>query len=407
MLRNRLRKFRRTARVLSKHAELLRERRTAARLMFAFCGLATLAFVAVMFVASDASALSVLTGGGAPLLAVGALMLPRPLLEDLAPKQGYGGEGSVAVFELKRGLLYRGIVLHGVGIDTLSVAATSVKTFGCPIDRIDVEAENGTVLHSVRPSDLVREKMMEARQPLASMLTPPTVVTATANGFSFDIPLSFQLDDVEDGADFLLPSWQYEQVQVKVYFTNTHANLYTGGTGVVTMSELSLSCSAVVDLPRHLTANPAHLPEQLEVLLRSYKEQANPAAVNREYTLELPRTADIERIYIVQEDANRDPVNTLVSKVSLIENGVVRRVNKLPFNALRSMNSENQQATLPVGVAVIDFTRESNTIRAALPATKMNSLVLELETLAVAGTIRAYMVRRAPKAAPRHRAKKD
>lgn len=382
------------------HAMLLsrqRRARNGARALVACAAVAAVAFALLVTFASPASAAD-LGGALAPLsilpFALG-LTLPRPMIQRLDPKVGYNGEGSVAVFELPRAMLYQGVVLSGNYTDTLSVAATSVKTYGVPIDRIDVVAENGITLHSIRPTDLVREKQTEAGQPLASMLVPPTVVTATANAGSHQIPLTFQLDDCRDGQDFMLPAWRFEQVQVLVYFTNTHANIYTGGTGVVTYQSLSLSYRAVVDLPARMIADPNSIVRETELLLRSFKERDQAAVADQEFLIELPRSHDILRVYIITEDASRDPVATILNDVSLVENGQVRRLSKVPAAALRSIGSEWQQATLPTGWHVIDFTQPSDTHKAALEAGKLNSLDLLLNVAAVAGKVRAVVVRKA------------
>lgn len=399
-----MRKFLRDARRRARAAAFVREvltRRSkrhaaGARALFAFGAVALLALVAVAAFAGHASAQTLGGAFGAPLLGMAGVLLPRPKIDRLDPKVGYGGEGSVAVWELPRAMLYRGFVLHGKYTDTLSVAATSIKTFGVPIERIDVTAENGTVLHTVRPTDLVREMMVEGRYPLASMLVPPTVTTATANPGSFEIPLRFDLDDVKDGGDFMLPAWRFEQVQVLVYFTNTHANTYTGGTGVVTFQELSLAYEVAIDLPDELIADPNYLIQNTSLLLRRFKEKAVAAVADAESVIECPRSADIERIYIITEDANRDPVATILNAVSLVENGQVRRLSRVPAATLRTTGSRQQAATMPVGWHVIDFTQPSDTIHAALPATELNSLDLVLDLAAVAGNVRAVFVMKAP-----------
>lgn len=323
--------------------------------------------------------------------------LPRPMFVKINPKTTPVGatlEGFVAAFEIPRALLYRGLTLDLTYTDTLSVAATTVKTFGVPIEKIEVVADNGNTLHSVRPTDLVREQMTEAGTPLAHMLVPPTVVTATANTGSAEIPIKFTLDNVPDGEDFMLPGWQFEQVQVLVYFTNTHANIYTGGTGVVTVQRCTLAYEAVSDVPQ---AQLAAVASRTELLLRSYKERVQAAAADTEFTIELPTSADIERIYIVTEDANRDPVATILNDVSLVQDGTVRRLDRVNAATLRTIGAERLQTTLPTGWHVIDFTKLAKTIKAALPATQFNSLDLVLNVAAVAGYVRAYIVRKAPK----------
>lgn len=387
--------------LLSRHRRVT----AGAKALATFAAVALVAFVAVVALSGVASAadLGGLAFGPLGMLGVMGLTLPRPLIQKLDPEVTPVGaataEGVVGKFTLQRALLYRGIVLTGTYSDLVATAdATSVLTYGVPIERIDVVAENGVVLHSVRPTDLVREKQTEAQQPLASMLVPPSAVAQGAQTGSFNIPLSFSLDNVKDGVDFMLPAWRFEQVQVLVYFQNCHSNLFVVGssTGTVTVQTFSLNFMAVVDLPQSMIADPNKLIRDTSLLLRSYTEIVQAAAANAEYEIDCPRSADIERIYIMTEDANRSPVATILNAVSLVENGQVRRLSKVPAAALRAIGSEYQQATLPTGWHRIDFMRDSDTIQAALPATKLNSLKLVLDLAAVAGKVRVVFIRKAP-----------
>lgn len=362
------------------------------KLSFVFAAIAVIAAVPALLAAVEPS--SMFEGVA---LAITIAAAPRPMVVKLNPKTTPVGatlEGFVAAFEVPRALLYRGFTLDLTYTDTLSVVATSVKTFGVPIEKIEVVADNGNTLFSVRPTDIVREQMHRAGTPLAAMLVPPTVVTATANTGSAEIPLKFELDGVPDGENFNLAAWQFEQVQVLVYFTNTHANIYTGGTGVVTVQRCTLAYEAVASLTQ---GDMQRIAAGNEILLRSYKERTQAASADTEFTIELPTSADIERIYIVTEDANRDPVSTILNDVSLVQDGTVRWLDRVNAASLRTIGSERLQTTLPTGWHEIDFTKIAKTYRAALPATQFNSLDLVLNVAAVAGYVRAYIVRKAPK----------
>lgn len=289
---------------------------------------------------------------------------------------------------IPRGFLESRMLLSGTGLDTISVGGTSVRPRGTPIQMIQV-LEGQKTLHSMRPVDLLHFAEVFEQAALAAMVTPIPGVTVAAHPFSYDLPLLFEEPFSADPLVTALASWMYENLIFRVTWGG-HAQLAVGGTGVVTQSSTQLTAIGNQFSQDELPAEGPYVWAMgLGRTLSSYKETAAPAAVNAEFPIELARTADIRAIGLLTLDANGEPVNTIVTDITLEVNNNLRQFAGVPFRALRSDNAKTYGVTMPPGLAILDFAADKDIAR-ILEATGMAALNLILGTAAVAGTIRTW-----------------
>jgi hypothetical protein len=302
-------------------------------------------------------------------------------------------ENATTEVRIPKGLLLQGLVLSGSYTDTLSVAATSAKTRGVPIKNVSIIADGGKVLMSARPQDLIREAEIFEQTALAAIAAPPTAVAIGAQTGTFDIPLFFAEPFANDGMVSALPTWLYDEIVLRVDWGG-HSQLYVGGTGVVSIAagqSIQLTGLGVQDDFNKL-GDPYVWGRRLSRALRSYKEVAAPGAANTQFTIELPRTADVRSLVIVAEDANGVPVDTIINSATLELDNSVRLYNQVPYRMLRAENAKVFGVAMPPGVAILEFA-EDRDISDILQATKLSALNLILDVNNPAGTIRVYQKR--------------
>lgn len=285
-----------------------------------------------------------------------------------------------------RGYLLLGLVLAGDYTDTVSADATAVRAYASPIKSIEVITDGGTVAHSIKPSDLVRENLLLDQTPIAAQLTVPAAVTAGARTGSFVFSLNFAEAFAENGVQTALPSWIYDEVILRINWGG-HAQVMRGGAGVVTMQNVSLTGSAGEE-DLNAPGDPKVWGRQMRKSGRSYKEVAAPAVAQSEFTIDVPRDADLRSIMIVAEDANGDASDAIVTHASLEIDNHRRQFNKVPWGVVRMENAKVYGVQVPAGTAVLEFA-EDRDLADLLEAERMSALTLILGTSATAGTIRA------------------
>lgn len=304
--------------------------------------------------------------------------------------------------KLAKGYLERGVTLSGAyGITVAAVDAVAVRGYAIPIRTLSLIGDGGKVLHSVKASDLIREQQIYEQSPLASMLpTVPTGFTIAGSPYtgSFELPLSFRSLFAVQGDATDLPTWVYDELTLRVEWGGVNEVFVpgVGTTSVVTMTRLDVVQDGL-DFAQQGLGDPFAWGRNFLRSLRSYKEAVVTAVADREYVIELPRTADIRAIILVTEGATGEAVNTILQYITLQIDNALNKFNRVPFSMLRADNAKLFGATLPTGVAILEFAEDGDIIPPnILPARAMTALNLILDKAAVAGTIRAYLLRIEP-----------
>lgn len=306
-------------------------------------------------------------------------------------------ENATTEVRLPRGFLETGLVLSVAFTDTISVIATAARARGTPIKSISVVADGGKVLQSYRPSDAIRHAEIYEQTALANICAPPTLLTVAAHTGTCDIPILFAEPFAgDDGILTALPSWIYDELILRVEWGG-HAQLYVGGTGVVTVQSLTVTANGVQADFSNVGEPAAVWGRKMGRSVTGFREVAAPAAVNTDFQFELPRTADIRSLMIVTEDANGQPVETILSAVTLEINNSLRQFARVPARMLRSENAKVFGVSMPTGTYLLEFA-EDQVIGDVLEAGQMTALNLILDVAAVAGTIR--VARRTIEAGP-------
>lgn len=304
-------------------------------------------------------------------------------------------ENNTTEVKLAKGFLETGVILAGAYVATVATDATSVRQYATPIKRISLIGDGGKVIHSVKPADLIAEGLIYEQAPLAGILSKPSGITAVGGPYagSFAIRLSFEEPFASKGDVTMLPTWMYDELTLRVEW-GSHAELYVGGTGSVAMASPPTVVQDGVEDDFSELGDPFVWGGQLLRALRSYKETAVAAAADGAFTIELPRTADYRSILIVTEDANGEPVGTILNKATLLVNNNQRQLSNVPALSLRQDNATLFGVTMPTGYHVVEFAEDGDIIPPAiLPARQFTALDLVLDKAAVAGTIRAYFKR--------------
>lgn len=297
-------------------------------------------------------------------------------------------ENDTRRVKIPSGMLLESLVLSIGFTDTISSAATAARTYGVPIKKISLIVDGGKVLHSWRPSDLVREAQIYEQSALADLIAPPTALTAAAHTGTADIPLLFKEPFSNAGAATNLPTWLYDEVILEVEWGG-HAECYQGGAGTVTIgSTQSVDVTAIgVTQDFSSLGDPYTWARKLGRTLRGYKEVDAPESADSEFIVELPRTADFRSILIVTEDANGHAANTIVNAVTLQVDNNLNQFNRVPARMLRADNAKVFGVSMPTGTHVLEFAEDMD-ISNILEATRMTALNLILDVTSTAGTIR-------------------
>lgn len=301
-------------------------------------------------------------------------------------------ENATREVRLNKGFLEEGLLISAKYTDTISVAATSVRAFPIPIKQIQLVADGGKVLHSVRPGDLAREAQIYEQSALAPIITPPPAVGVGAQAGEFNLFLPFKEPFAAEGAITNLPTWIFDELLLKIEWGG-HAEVMVGGTGVITVQQLDVVQVGVQDDFSAL-GDPFVWGRQLLRSIRSFKEEVVTAVADQNFTIELPRTTDFRSIVLVTLDANLEPINTIINRVTLEIDSTLRQVSRVPYNSIRSDNAKLFGVALPNGVSILEFAEDQDIVPPnILEATKMSKLDLIIDKAAVAGTIRVYQKR--------------
>jgi hypothetical protein len=308
-------------------------------------------------------------------------------------------ENNTTEVRLPKGMLLSELLLSGSYTDTIAGAsATAAKTYGAPIKTISLVADGGKVLHTARPADLIREGQIYEQCFITDINAPPTVLTVGAQTGSFDIPLPFVEPFANQGYTTALPTFIYDELILRVEW-GSHAQIYQPGasTGIVTIAATqSINVTGIAMQENFVPlGDPFVWGRKLSRSLRSFKEVALPGAAQTNFTIDLPRTADIRSLLITFEDANSQPSDALCNFVTLEVDNNLRQFNTMLYRALRSNNSKvfGMIGTgMPKGCCVLDFA-EDRDITKILEATKMTALNLILDVPATAGTVRVFQKR--------------
>lgn len=307
-------------------------------------------------------------------------------------------ENETREVKLAKGFLEEGLVISGDYTATVTADATSVRAYACPIKSISLIGDGGKAIHTVKPADLIAEQLIYEQAPLAAMLTVPSGITAAGGPYTgqFNIPLPFKEPFADKGDVTMMPTWMYDELTLRVEW-GSHAELYVGGSGSVAMSVAPSVVQAGVEDDFRALGDPFEWGAQLLRSLRGYKEETVTAVADSEYTIELPRTADYRSIIIATVDANGEPVDTILNKVTLLVNNNNRQVSNIPRSAIRADNAKIFGVTMPTGYHVLEFAEDKDIIPPnILPARQFTALDLVINKLAVAGKIRVYYKRLEP-----------
>lgn len=303
----------------------------------------------------------------------------------------YSENGTTST-KLPRGFLERGLLISGSGTDTISVIGTAVRSRGTPIRRIALLADNGKVLHSVVPADLIREAELYEQAALAAMVSPPPNFTVAAHAFSFAIPLMFTEPFAAMGNLTALPTWIYQELTLVIDWGG-HPELVVGGVGVVTAS-VQLTALGI-DEDFSSLGDPYAWGRDMGRSIRAYSTVAAPGVATSEFSIDLPRTSDIRSIIIVTEDANGQPINTILNDVTLLLDNSRRQISRKPVAAIVADNAKVFGVAPMAGTYVLEFAEDRN-IADVLQASRLADLKLVLNVTAVAGTIRVFTKRLEP-----------
>jgi hypothetical protein len=282
------------------------------------------------------------------------------------------------------------VELHGMVsvkyADNVTVAGTAVRARGSPIKRISLIGDNGKVLHSIKPQDAIRKAEIYEQTALAQLVTVAAGAGIANNtNLTADIPLFFRQPFAENGDLTSLPTWIYDELTLRIEWGG-HAEVIVGGTGAVTVAtgDATFTLMGAADFGR--IADPIAFGRSLGVSVDRYKEAATGGAAATEFTIELPTTADVRALLVVAEDANGEPTNALINKITLLENNTVRVYSGVAARALRADNARVFGVGMPPGTYVLEFAEDMD-IASIYGATAKDDLDLVLDVAAVAGAV--------------------
>lgn len=281
------------------------------------------------------------------------------------------------------------VELHGmVSVaysDNVTVAGTAVRARGTPIKRISLIGDNGKVLHSIKPQDAIRKAEIYEQTATSLLVTPPAGFGIAVHTGSADIPLFFRQPFADNGDLTALPTWIYDELTLRIEWGG-HAELIVGGTGAVSVAvgASTFTLMGAADFGR--IADPIAFGRSLGVSVDRYKEAATGGGAATEFTIELPTTADVRALLVVAEDANGQPTDALINKITLLENNTVRVYSSVAARALRADNARVFGVAMPPGTYVLEFAEDMD-IASIYGATAKDDLDLVLDVAAVAGAV--------------------
>jgi hypothetical protein len=290
--------------------------------------------------------------------------------------------------KINRGLLLLGLMISVIYTATVTTGATSVRAVPTPAKRITVLADGGKVLHAIKGQDAIAKARVFEQTALANLVTPPSAVGVAAYpNCEAHYPIFCEQPFADNGKATALPSWAYGDLTLRIDW-GTHADLFVGGVGSISAAVATFTQieAAGISIP-----NPKLFASTLGVSVDRAKEAAQTALAAAEFVINLPTLADVRALMITCEDANGEPTNAILNKVSILENNTTRVYSLVPAKTIRADNAKKYGLAMPVGVFIVDFS-EDRDITQIYPATKKDTLDVVLDVLAVAGTIRVHSI---------------
>lgn len=323
-------------------------------------------------------------------------------------------DSGVSVYPLTRGMIERGLVISAPYSLAVTTSGTAVRAIAIPIRRVSLVTDNGKYLQSWRARDLVRIAQVFQQAPLAGMVTPPSNYTSGGSPYTgiCHVPLFFQ-QPRSISRDTSLPTWAYTTLNLVIEWGSVQDLLVDGNSnlaGTITFTGPSGGVGGVVvtqldEADVRLTpAKAAAFVSSQAVNVGRYNELVQAAAANPAGLIDLGTTADIRAILITSELAavgggtQGEPTDTIVNAVSLRENNTAYPIKTVPWATIAGDNAKEFGVTMPTGVRVIDFAEDGDFLN-VYRASRMQNVNLELNTAAVAGTVRAALLTIEP---PKH-----
>lgn len=308
-------------------------------------------------------------------------------------------ENNTTEVRLPKGMLLSELVLSGSYTATIAGGpATAAKTYGCPIKTISLVVDGGKVLHTARPADLMRFAQIYEQALITDINNPPTTLANGAQTGTFDIPILFVEPFAAQGFTTAFPSFLYDECILRIEWGSGPQIFQLGAaTAPVTIAaNQSINVTGIALQENFVPlGDPFVWGRKLSRSLESFKEVAMPGAAQTNFTIDIPRTADIRSLLVTFEDANVQPSDALCNFVTLEVDNNLRQFNTMLYRALRANNSKvfGMIGTgMPKGCVVLDFA-EDRDITKILEATKMTALNLILDVPATAGTVRVFQRR--------------
>lgn len=290
---------------------------------------------------------------------------------------------------LPKGQLLSGLVLSVQYTDTVTVASAAARTYGSPLSEFFIIGDGGKAIINLRPQTALKIAQLYEQAALGSIVNPPTSLATGAQVGTIDLPIMFAEPFADRGLATLLPTWLYDNILFRARW-GSHANVYQGGTGALSLGagqQVQLSgIAAQSDFSK--LGDPFVWAKKLSRQLLGYQEVAAPGAVNAQFSIPLPRTADYRSLIIETEDANGQPTDNIINTITLLVDNTVRQFNVVPYTSQRAENAKvfGVQA-MPTGLVILEFA-EDRDITHLLQARRMTDLQLVLDVKATAGTIR-------------------
>lgn len=296
--------------------------------------------------------------------------------------------------KLAKGFLETGLILSGAYTSTIGTGATAVRSYAMPIKNVSIIGNNGKVIQSWKPPDIVRESEVYEQAAKTAMLTVPAGFGPAAHAGEFNLFIPFaSLFALESNAT-ALPTWIYDELILRVEWGSA-AEIFVGPfiTPSTVMDSLDVIQVGIQDDFSAL-GDPFIWGRQLPRHLVGYKEAASVAVADGEFTIELPRTADMRSIFLISLDSDGEPIDTLVKNVTLKIDNTIEQLSKVVQRSLRADNAKLFGVAMPTGLQVLEFAEDKDIIPPnILEATRMTALDLVIDKAAVAGTIRAMFDR--------------
>lgn len=299
-------------------------------------------------------------------------------------------DGGTSDYKVTRGMIQAGIVITGNYSVNVTTAGAAVRTYAMPIRRVILKDGAGVAIHTWRARDLVALTQIVEQQPIGSQITPPSgFAIANYANLAFYVTLMFEQFKSDVGDMTALPTFadQYQDMLLTIEWGSVTDILTGTPVGPVTFTS---AFATQLDYADAIIPDRRKLIQTMPVSFTQYKEYQQAAAVAaQDLDIELDRSANYRAMMIVTEDANGEPTNGLIDKVTLYEDNSLGVYNKVPWATLRSNNGRHFGLTMPTGYAILDFGEDGHIgINEIYRATQKNKVTVRLDTLALIGTVR-------------------